>query len=133
MTSYSHLATFLTRLVTHPQKCCPQFILLAVSVFSFQSCTTEKTEDYSEIKEEASVVADAYVGDQNCVSCHEEAAQDWEGSHHDKAMQEVNEESVLGDFDNQSIVIDGVSYFFYKQDNEFRVRIREIDGSENEY
>ena len=133
MTSYSHLETFLTRLMTHPQKCCPLLILLAVSVFSFQSCTTEKTEDYSEIKEEASVVADAYVGDQNCVSCHEEAAQDWEGSHHDKAMQEVNEESVLGDFDNQSIVIDGVSYFFYKQDNEFRVRIREIDGSENEY
>ena len=107
--------------------------LLVLTLQYFQSCKQESPETYTEVADVNIASKDGYVGDQNCIECHKEAAQDWTGSHHDKAMQEVTEESVMGNFDNQSISIDGVGYFFYKKDGEFRVRIKEIDGTENDY
>ena len=41
-----------------------------------------------------------YVGNAACVGCHQQEAADWLGSHHDLAMQDVSEKTVLGDFDN---------------------------------
>ena len=49
-------------------------------------------------------------------------AKDWQGSHHDKAMQLVSEESVLGDFNDVKVRLDGVGYFFFKKELDFFVR-----------
>ena len=50
-----------------------------------------------------------YVGRATCVSCHSDQHAAWTGSHHDLAMQEVDPDTVLGDFDDQVvfIVVDG--------------------------
>ncbi len=56
-----------------------------------------------------------------------------EGSHHDLAMQVANDSTVLGDFNDISTTIDGVTYFFSKKGDDFYVDIREINGSENRY
>ncbi|MEC9121031.1 MAG: multiheme c-type cytochrome, partial [Pseudomonadota bacterium] len=46
----------------------------------------------------------SFVGNDACASCHEAQVQDWTNSHHDLAMQEVNEKTVLGDFDNATFI-----------------------------
>ena len=74
-----------------------------------------------------------YVGAKACISCHSEEVVKWQGSHHDLAMQIANDSTVLGDFNDVKTEIDGVSYFFFKKNKEFFVRIKEIDDSVKEY
>ncbi|MCK5638381.1 MAG: hypothetical protein KAH67_06695, partial [Flavobacteriaceae bacterium] len=107
------------------------FHSLYILIIFFISCNTDsKQEHYKEITQSSTQYIDGYVGDQNCVSCHEKENDLWKGSHHDLAMQVANDSTILGDFNNAKKVIDGVKYHFYKQDNKFLVRIKEIDGSE---
>jgi Tfp pilus assembly protein PilF len=77
--------------------------------------------------------SNAYVGATTCIECHQEEYDNWMGSHHELAMQVANDSTVLGDFNNVKMSIDGVHYFFYKEDNDFLVRIKEIDNSEKVY
>ena len=109
------------------------YLVIIGLLFIGLSCQNESKNEYGSISELQKSTSDGYVGDQNCTECHKEAAADWKGSHHDKAMQEVNDQTVLGDFDNHSIEIDGVAYLFFKEDGEFHVKVKEIDGSENDY
>ena len=37
----------------------------------------------------------SFVGNDACASCHEAQVQDWTNSHHDLAMQEANDKTVL--------------------------------------
>lgn len=69
-----------------------------------------------------------YVGRQACVSCHAEQDKLWQGSHHDLAMQEANQQTVLGDFRNVEFSKDGViTRFFYKNER-FLVNTDGPDG-----
>ena len=98
------------------------------------SCNSEdKKENYTEISKTSSKYVDGYVGDKNCVACHQTEVDLWKGSHHDLAMQIADEMTVLGDFNNVETTIDGVSYLFFKKGNDFLVKIKEIDNSEKEY
>jgi predicted CXXCH cytochrome family protein len=106
-------------------------LLLAILLVSCNSETSN--EKYTEVSTNINHYEDGYVGDKNCVECHQEEVDLWKGSHHDLAMQEVNEKTILGNFNNVETTIDGVSYFFFKKDSDFYVRSKEIDGSENEY
>ncbi|RKZ55863.1 MAG: hypothetical protein DRQ44_17310, partial [Gammaproteobacteria bacterium] len=54
--------------------------------------------------------------------------QQWQGSHHDLAMQLVNEQTVLGDFYNARFTKQGVTSTFFKQDGRFMVN---TDGADN--
>ena len=99
----------------------------------FFSCAPEQKKEYSEIEEPGTFIGDGYVGDQNCKACHEKEFDLWKGSHHDKAMQEVNEETVLGDFNDHSVSLDGVKYRFYRKGPAYAVHITETDGSEQDY
>ena len=104
------------------------FIVLTIS------CSKEnKKSNYTEITKTNTQYVDGYVGDKACVDCHQTEVELWQGSHHDLAMQIANETTVLGDFNNINTTIDGVEYFFFKKDNDFIVRIIEIDNSEKEY
>jgi cytochrome c551/c552 len=44
--------------------------------------------------------ATGYVGSAACAGCHQAESEAWRGSHHDLAMAEATEETVLGDFDS---------------------------------
>jgi tetratricopeptide (TPR) repeat protein len=104
------------------------FVILIV----LSSCN-KKQEQYKQVNNEVGKYVDGYVGDDKCRACHEEAFDLWKGSHHDLAMQVANDSTVLGDFNDISTTIDGVSYFFSKKEGDFYVDIKEIDGSENQY
>ncbi len=70
----------------------------------------------------------SFVGKAACASCHAEEVQRWTGSHHDLAMQEVSDDTVLGDFANASLTHFGVTSTFYRDDDRFMVRTEGTNG-----
>lgn len=74
-----------------------------------------------------------YVGRIACAPCHAQEDARWMGSHHDLAMQEATEDSVLGDFTDDSFEWFGVVTRFYRQDGRFMVRTEGPDGTLQDY
>ena len=80
-----------------------------------------------------STVEATFVGRESCAPCHETANRLWEGSHHDLAMQEANERTVLGDFDDATFSYNGVTSTFFRREGDFWVRTDGPDGKLEEY
>lgn len=74
------------------------------------------------------VSAAGFLGAGACVECHAEQVNRWTGSHHDLAMQEVAEDTVLGDFNDAGLTQFGVTSSFYRQNDKFMVRTEGADG-----
>ncbi len=74
-----------------------------------------------------------YVGDKACVQCHHKETQEWKGSHHDLAMKEANDDTVVGDFNNVTFELHGVKSSFYKKDGKFFIQTDGEDGKLHEY
>lgn len=70
-----------------------------------------------------------YMGHAACAECHAEQQAAWTGSHHDLAMQEVNEATVLGDFDDARFSYASITTSFFRRDKRFVVR---TDGPNGE-
>jgi tetratricopeptide (TPR) repeat protein len=81
----------------------------------------------------ASSVETEYVGRASCSSCHEEEDARWVGSHHDLAMQEATESTVLGDFDDAEFEQFGVVSRFYRNNGKLMVRTDGPDGKLQDY
>ena len=79
------------------------------------------------------VAAPDYIGAQACKSCHLKEHQQWQGSHHDLAMQVANEQTVLGNFDNAIFSKSGINTRFYKNKNRFMVNTDGPDGKLHDY
>ena len=69
-----------------------------------------------------------FVGKTACAACHAGEVERWTGSHHDLAMQEVTEDTMLGDFANASLTHYGVTSTFYRMSDRFMVRTEGADG-----
>ena len=81
------------------------FLLIAL-VLLF-SCKEETKYESINQKENvfisAKEIPDSYfLGDNNCKECHQQEFKDWQGSHHDKAMQIADSLTVLADFNNKT-------------------------------
>ena len=75
----------------------------------------------------------AFVGGDACVRCHRVQSNYWSGSHHDLAMQEVSDFTVLGDFNDMTFTYAGMTSTFFKRDGRFFVRTDGPDGELTEY
>ena len=60
-----------------------------------------------------------FVGGQKCAECHKSEYDKWQGSHHDLAMDEANDSTVLGNFDDAVFEYFGVASRFYRKDGRF--------------
>ena len=69
-----------------------------------------------------------YVDGEVCGDCHIDEAELWQGSHHDLAMQEATEDSVLGDFGDRQFRYNGITSTFFRRDGGFWVRTDGPDG-----
>ena len=74
-----------------------------------------------------------FVGSESCAECHQQATQAWQGSHHDRAMKHADNESVLGDFNDQTVEHQGKRNRFYRKGDEFWVNIEGPDGQFHDY
>ncbi len=67
---------------------------------------------------------DGFVEDAACAACHRQQYADWRGSHHDLAMREATEATVLGDFEDA--VFERARFF--RRDGRFFVNTEGPDG-----
>ena len=74
-----------------------------------------------------------YMGAKACAGCHAKEQQAWRGSHHDLAMQVVDEKTVLGNFDNATFKYNGVESTFFRRDGKFMVQTDGPDGKLHDY
>ncbi len=74
-----------------------------------------------------------YVGSASCAACHAGQFEQWQGSHHDLAMQEANAQSVLGDFNDAGFTYYDVTSRFYRDGERFMVRTDGPDGGLQDY
>ncbi|TFB37954.1 tetratricopeptide repeat protein [Pseudomonas sp. F01002] len=73
------------------------------------------------------------VDEQQCQGCHSEQVKDWQGSHHQLAMQEANAETMLGDFNNVSFKAENETTRFSRKGDEFWVNTPGIDGKNADF
>ena len=74
-----------------------------------------------------------YVGRTVCAECHDEQTRLWQRSHHYLAMQEVSEDTVLGDFSNVTLTHFSVTSRFYKKGGGYYVETEGPDGDMTEH
>ncbi|MGR9036299.1 MAG: tetratricopeptide repeat protein [Gammaproteobacteria bacterium] len=74
-----------------------------------------------------------FVGRAACAGCHAEQDRLWQGSHHDLAMQEATEGTVLGDFQNVEFRKDGIVSLFFRKDGRHWVRTDGPDGKLSDF
>ena len=86
-------------------------------------------ESYLKSRQVREVSVAAYVGRDKCTDCHKKAAEAWQGSHHDLAMDAATEETVLGDFNDAVFEYEGVTSTFFRKDGKFTVTTEGPDGS----
>jgi tetratricopeptide (TPR) repeat protein len=101
-------------------------IVLACVTHGLTGCSPPQTAP-------ASSRAAEYVGRQACAKCHAAQHEAWQGSHHDLAMQEATEASVLGDFDDATFTYNGVTSTFFERDGAHFARTDGPDGQLKEY
>lgn len=70
----------------------------------------------------------AFVGGKTCTECHTEQTEQWQGSHHDLAMQEASPKTILGDFNNVEFRKDGIVSRFFQRDGNYYINTDGPDG-----
>ena len=109
--------------------------MLSLFMLSILSFNVYATEQASPLNSKASHVGSkaTYVGSEACVDCHSEEVEAWQGSHHDMAMKHATDESVLGDFNDQTVIHDSKPNRFFRKGEEFWVNIEGPDGQFKDY
>jgi predicted CXXCH cytochrome family protein len=74
-----------------------------------------------------------FVGRAVCAECHAEATEAWQGSDHDRAMEEATEATVLGDFDDAVFEHEGVTSRFYRRAGRYFVHTEGPGGEPGEF
>ncbi len=77
--------------------------------------------------------APAFTGSEACADCHAEAFRQWQGSHHDLAMQLPDEHTVLGDFDDAEFSYNGITTRFFRREGRYVVRTDGEDGELHDF
>lgn len=102
--------------------------LLIVSIIYFSQ--QNKTPPPAPVKPQVNNIAviPHYVGAKTCQQCHSKEFNAWTGSHHEQAMQQANEKTVLGDFNQTKFSQHGIESTFFKRDGQFFVNTEGADG-----
>ncbi len=71
-----------------------------------------------------------FVGSTTCGECHQAVFSKWRGSHHDLAMAEATEKTVLGDFHNTTYTDpnNSITSRFFRKDEKYYVETEGQDG-----
>jgi ssDNA-binding Zn-finger/Zn-ribbon topoisomerase 1 len=74
-----------------------------------------------------------FVGSATCSTCHAHESSVWQGSHHQGAMQEANERTVLGSFNGVHFTNGSKTSSFFRRGRKFIVRTDGADGALRDY
>ena len=81
----------------------------------------------------AASIAASYVADAQCAACHHKTFDLWTGSHHERAMQPANDQTVLGDFNGARFASRGLTTSFARRDGKYFITTEGPDGKPAEY
>ncbi|WP_210472850.1 tetratricopeptide repeat protein [Vibrio crassostreae] len=109
--------------------------MLSLPMLSLLSVNTHANEQALSVGSEASHANSqaTYVGSEACIDCHSAEVEAWQGSHHDMAMKHADDESVLGNFDDQIVTHKGKPNRFFRKGDEFWVNIEGPDDQFKDY
>tara|TARA_R110002096_G_scaffold321691_1_gene515836 strand:- start:576 stop:2837 length:2262 start_codon:yes stop_codon:yes gene_type:complete len=115
-----------------------KIFVLAVFSLLIISCNNKKTGYVALTNDDvflstATIPDKHFLGDKACAECHKETFNEWEGSHHDKAMQLASESSVLADFNDSKFTSQGVTSHFYKKGEAYYANTEGPDGKYHDY
>lgn len=102
------------------------FHSLLIFIVGWLSCCTHASTN-------TPIEDSSYVGTQSCSACHQQEFQDWNGSHHDLAMQEANDSTVLGDFNNVVFSNKGITSRFFRKGSAFIVHTEGPTGAMEDF
>ncbi len=74
-----------------------------------------------------------FVGGAACSGCHQTEAALWTATHHAKAMQPANPDTVLGAFNDAALSQNGVTTSFSRSGEDYMVRTEGPDGKSHDY
>ncbi|MDJ0918162.1 MAG: tetratricopeptide repeat protein [Woeseiaceae bacterium] len=74
-----------------------------------------------------------FVGSEACADCHAVEYTDWQGSHHELAMQVATNQTVLGDFDSASVDYYGATTRMYRNGESFIMQTGNASGDLEEF
>jgi tetratricopeptide (TPR) repeat protein len=74
-----------------------------------------------------------FVGSEQCASCHQAEFDQWQGSHHEQAMQVADSDTVLGDFSGRTVSYFDTESYFFERDGEFFVTTQNAHGEDEEF
>ena len=72
--------------------------------------------------------SDSYVGSSYCIKCHADQHASWDESYHQSMTQLPSKETVLGDFNDVTLQLDGVTYRLEYDDDGYWVETNLGDG-----
>jgi len=74
-----------------------------------------------------------YVGSAACAACHTAETTRWQASHHAAAMQHATAATILGDFNDATFAIGGITTTFHSSGDTYTVRTDGPDGAMHDY
>lgn len=114
-------------------------IIFAIAIYTLfipHDKQTEKQltpESNKQTISDTQLLSPGYVGIETCAGCHQQQFNLWKGSHHDQSMQDANEETILGDFNDSEFTYFDVTSKFYAKDGKYYVLTDGPDGKLEEY
>ncbi len=106
----------------------PVLLILAVFVSQCGERNGDKASSSGDEKTGAE-----YIGRESCKECHEREYELFQGSDHDLAMDEANEKTVLGNFNDLTIEHFGYKTRFFKRDGRYMVNTEGEGGEFKEF
>jgi tetratricopeptide (TPR) repeat protein len=74
-----------------------------------------------------------FAGSRKCMDCHKAEYDKWQNSHHDRAMEVADDNTVLGDFNNAVVEFHGATTRFYRKNGKFFAHTQGPDGKMGEF
>ncbi len=84
-------------------------------------------------RESPELITASLVGRDSCAACHQPQADAFHGSHHDQAMAVATDESVLADFNDQTLEHYGVTSRMFRDGERFMINTEGPDGQMHDY
>ncbi|WP_053404591.1 tetratricopeptide repeat protein [Persicobacter sp. CCB-QB2] len=112
-------------------------LLLWLGIIAWSCSDKDRAEESKSaadlVVERIKSVEAEYVGTEKCQSCHEEEYGEWKNSDHDWAMQIAMDTTVLGDFNDTKVTLNGITSHFFKRDGKYFINTEGKDGNYHDF
>jgi len=107
--------------------------LIALGIASYYLFFHNPSRNSTLVNHANSVTEPGFAGSESCRGCHDEPYRQWQQSDHYRAMEHANEETVLGNFNNETFVYFGRNTVFSIKEDKFLVTTENQQGKQETF